>query len=200
MTNLIILSKEIRQTDGRFLLNDIHKASGEENKHRPSYFLTNKQTQDLVFEIEKIAGIPAIVKKQGVGTYVCKELVYSYAMWINPKFHLKVIRAFDQLMRGDFLQSSKKYNYPRKLLEQDGFITPELYASLNISMLANKHYVSPLMHLLNELRVDGHDVSAAWAEAIAMRDGILEADATLNDIYMKALKANFKSASTSGNK
>lgn len=93
MTTLTIGTSEIRQIDGLYSLNDLHKASGNENRHRPNYFLENQQTKDLIAEIQ-IAGIPAITAKPKVGTYACKELVIAYAAWISPAFHLKVIRVF----------------------------------------------------------------------------------------------------------
>ena len=83
----------IRQFDNLYSLNDLHKAAGGENRHKPSLWANNNQTLDLISEIEK-AGIPAIQKKQGLGTFVCKELVVHYGMWISPAFSLKVIRAF----------------------------------------------------------------------------------------------------------
>lgn len=101
---LIIGEFSIRQDeDGRYCLNDLHKASGDDKKHFPAYFLRNQQTKDLIEEIERYANSHIAVKviKGGAekqGTYVVKELVYSYAMWISAKFHLMVIRAYDSLV------------------------------------------------------------------------------------------------------
>ncbi len=95
MTTLTIGTSEIRQINGLYSLNDLHKASGGEAKHRPGYFLTNDQTKALIVEIQT-AGIPAVKSAEGRngGSYACKELVIAYAAWISPAFHLKVIRVF----------------------------------------------------------------------------------------------------------
>ncbi|WP_339077849.1 KilA-N domain-containing protein [Acetobacter sp. AC2005] len=102
--SLSILGTKIRQdAEGRFCLNDCHKASGGENKNRPSIWVYNSQTKALIAEIQAEAGIPALTSIKGgnaSGTYACKELVYAYAMWISPAFHLQVIRAFDALVTG----------------------------------------------------------------------------------------------------
>lgn len=70
---------------GRYCLNDLHKAAGGENRHRPSLWISNQQTQSLIDEVAK-AGITALESIKGgdrSGTFVAKELVYAYAMWIS---------------------------------------------------------------------------------------------------------------------
>lgn len=107
MPALIIADVAVR-TDaaGRYCLNDLHRAAGGASKDRPSKWLDAEKTQDLIREIE--AGKPASEQNQALrvvkggdgwqGTFIAKELVYAYAMWISPAFHLKVIRAYDALV------------------------------------------------------------------------------------------------------
>lgn len=102
MTNLTVFTSEIRQQDGLYSLNDLHKAAGGNDKHRPNQFMRIDTTCALIDELKRCADLrnePFRVIQGGSaklqGTFVCKELVYAYAMWISPKFSLAVIRAFD---------------------------------------------------------------------------------------------------------
>lgn len=107
----------IRQDEyGRFCLNDLHQAAITEGFHRervkPFNFLRLDTTKALVETLEEeaqqdflIAQIRAIriapiSKEPGRygGTYVVRELVYAYAMWVSPKFHLEVIRTYDAVV------------------------------------------------------------------------------------------------------
>lgn len=99
MSDLTILKTSIRSYGNLYSLNDLHKASGNAEKHRPSLFVRLDTTQDLISEIQKeVKSTDLIFKTTGGrgmrGTYACEELVLAYAMWISPKFHLIVLRAF----------------------------------------------------------------------------------------------------------
>lgn len=110
---ITILDNVVNMIDGLYSLNDMHKASGKADKHRPTFFLRNQETKDLITELTEetadvrkcTSGNSQVIRvvKGGndrslQGTYVCKELVYRYAMWISAKFALVVIRTFDALV------------------------------------------------------------------------------------------------------
>lgn len=106
MNDLMISDTAIRTDEsGRYCLNDLHRSAGGEKRHQPSDWLRTKQTQDLIVELS-VPGIPGTPQSSPVevfqggvaqGTFVAKELVYAYAMWISPAFHLQVIRTFDKV-------------------------------------------------------------------------------------------------------
>lgn len=99
MTNITIDNITIKQDkEGRYCLNDFHKAAGGLARFQPARFLRLDTTSELVEEILNTQKwvVKSTPDRYG-GTFVCKELVYAYAMWISPSFHLKVIRAYDRL-------------------------------------------------------------------------------------------------------
>ncbi|MCO7472534.1 KilA-N domain-containing protein [Stenotrophomonas maltophilia] len=92
-----------RDHAGRYCLNDLHQAAGLQQRHRPSRWAENAQTTELARIASIKAGIPALVSQRGgtaPSTYAVKPLVYAYAMWISPEFHLAVIAAYDALVTG----------------------------------------------------------------------------------------------------
>lgn len=93
---LTILNNSIRSFDNLYSLKDLHKISGGEKKHEPYLFIRLETTQELITEIKRESDCEPVKTIRGTqgGTYACEELVIAYAMWISPKFHLIVLRAF----------------------------------------------------------------------------------------------------------
>ena len=115
---LTILNNSIRSFDNLYSLKDLHKISGGEKKHEPYLFIRLETTQELITEIKSESDCEPVKTIRGTqgGTYACEELVIAYAMWISPKFHLIVLRAFLAMHRNQPQQLSlpepeKKYTF-----------------------------------------------------------------------------------------
>lgn len=120
---LFLCSTHVRQDDaGRYRINDLHAAavaSGVTKDIRPNEFFSSRSTLELISELtateisvtEKINDLAPINVVKGFdidqGTYVCKEMVYAYAMWISPAFMLQVIRTFDAVVTGKLAETTK---------------------------------------------------------------------------------------------
>ena len=113
MSNLVINNLEITTDEqGRYSLNDLHKAAGGSVKHLPNKFMRSNSFKSAVnVLIAQKRAFEPVAKKQGRyngGTWVCKELVYKYAMWVNAEFEIRVIQTFDAIVN--------KLNTPSSML------------------------------------------------------------------------------------
>ena len=107
MSNLIpfpvIAGVEIHTDDlGRFNLNALHRASGLGDHKKPSKWVSTKQTQELIEELESQSpnsdsGRESIAVVNGCvyqGVFADELLAISYAGWISPRFQLQVNQVF----------------------------------------------------------------------------------------------------------
>ncbi len=135
---------------------------GGEKKHQPSDFLRLTSTCALIRELNVTSWnygdcamaaqgasgnsrTPFNIVNDGKnnGTYVVKELVYAYAMWISPSFHLKVIRAYDALVTGNQLPAGATLeSLPPAVAKQVGGI---------IKAVVHKEVTEALSHALPAL-------------------------------------------------
>jgi len=86
------------------------------------------------------------------------------------------------------------YHYPRNMLDQPYFTLPSSgKATIRMAMLSDtEQFVSPLMALLNQLRSEGHDVTAPFDEAVAMRSILANADKCIEEIRYLTTKMQYK--------
>nr|DAQ82247.1 MAG TPA: KilA-N domain [Caudoviricetes sp.] len=98
MTNLVISNTSINFNNGLYSLNDLHKASGGDMNNQPSNFLKLDSTKALTREISNETNKPSFETINGgnnQGSYVCKELLIAYAMWISPELSVKILRSVE---------------------------------------------------------------------------------------------------------
>jgi hypothetical protein len=96
-----VLGIEVSKNEnGLYRLNDLHKAAGGERRHQVYEWLRLGNTKEEIAYLQQISttGITVVDNKQevievkagspefGGGTFVCKELVYSYAAWVSFRF------------------------------------------------------------------------------------------------------------------
>lgn len=89
--SIAVAGIQVRQDEeGRFNLNDLHRASGGVSHHQPGKFFANKQARELL----ESGGEVVSRKGYGGGSYASKEIAIAYAMWIGgPSMTMKVIQS-----------------------------------------------------------------------------------------------------------
>jgi len=181
--NLIIANKKIKTKDGLFRLNDLHKAavSQGENKRskEPAKFLSLQSTESLINELtthrERSLIISTIEGRNG-GTFVCKELVYAYAMFCSAKFNLQVIQAYDTLVTGQLEELQRQQSRQSAKLEAK-FLTDAIKYDKRGEA---KHY-----HFSNEFNLINKVVLGMNAKQYRIENG-LEPNQPIRDTLTKA--------------
>ena len=81
------------------------------------------------------------------GTYVCEDLVYSYAMWVSAEFKFAVIRAFDHLANDRILEAqtiaNTAINHIIKKREPNGIQT--LAVIIGCTVFESRYYYEVLV-------------------------------------------------------
>ena len=103
MSDLVIASTPLTtDSEGRYNLNALHRASGAPASKRPPIWMENKATKELIAATSDQyhhgdTGQEVISVVNGTatpGTYAVKELALAYANWVAPRFYLQVIGVF----------------------------------------------------------------------------------------------------------
>ncbi|MDE9519728.1 KilA-N domain-containing protein [Xenorhabdus bovienii] len=98
-------------SEGRFNLNALHKASNESDSKKPSEWLRLSSTKSLINELSGNSHLGQEVIKSvrggtSPGTFAHELLAVSYAGWISPAFQLQVNQTFIDYRSGKLAPAS----------------------------------------------------------------------------------------------
>ena len=174
-----ICGVKIRQDDeGRYSLNDLEKAAkadGVNKDIRPNEWLSLQATGEIEgFLITENPGFKPIAAKPGRygGTYVTRELIYSYAMWISPAFHLHVIRTFDAVVVGHIQLVEGKQARERARLEAPALTDAIKHGRLAAGKETKHYHFSNEFDLINRIALGMPSKAYRAAHCISPTDSI----------------------------
>lgn len=171
---------KVRQdSDGRFSLNDLHKAAVAEGANKrtkePGKFLATNSFAELVVELttQNPGSLPVVtVEGRKGGTYVCKELVYAYAMWISARFHLQVIRAYDALVTGQLALAEGRASRQQARLEAPFLTDAVKHSRQALGKPVSHYHFSNEFDLINRIALNRTSKQYRIAHGLAANDPI----------------------------
>lgn len=174
-----ICGVKIRQDEeGRYSLNDLEKAAKADcvsKDIRPNEWLSLQATSEIEgFLITENPGFKPIAAKAGRygGTYVTRELIYSYAMWISPAFHLHVIRTFDSIVTGQIEATEAKQSRERARLEAPALTDAIKHGRLSAGKDVKHYHFSNEFDLINRIALGMPSKAYRAAHCISPTDSI----------------------------
>ncbi len=196
MNEITILGTVVRQDkEGRYSLNDLHRASGGADKHKPSNFLRSEGVAAFVTELDKTdahkrASVTSVKGGVNQGTYVAELVVYRYAAWIDAEFEVRVYSVFRDVANGerDRIRAHLVAEQDRQLARLEA---PAMTAALKDSRTeqgketAARHY-SNEMDMINRLVLGAtakqYRLSHGIEPATPLRDALIEMPAHISAI------------------
>lgn len=176
---IAICGVKIRQDeDGRYSLNDLEKAAktdGVAKDIRPNEWLSLIVTKEIEdFLITENPGFKPIAAKPGRygGTYVSRDLIYSYAMWISPAFHLHVIRTFDAVVIGHIQLVEGKQARERARLEAPALTDAIKHGRIAAGKEIKHYHFSNEFDLINRIALGMPSKAYRAAHCISPTDSI----------------------------
>lgn len=179
MTTLIAIEGvKVRQDDeGRYCLNDLHKAAMAAGKatlsQRPGEFLKTGSVSafaQTLTDAKKSASVITVRGGKGQGSYGVELVAIRYAAWLDPSFEIQVYETFQALRRGEIEQARGVAMREQARLESR-FLADALKFNRTDQGKAVSHY-----HFSNEYDLINRVVLGCSSKQYRERHGIPKGD------------------------
>lgn len=160
MTSLIAIEGvKVRQDEeGRYCLNDLHKAAMSAGKassaQRPAQFLRTETVQAFVqtlTDAQKSASVVTIRGGKGQGSYGVELVAIRYAAWLDPAFEVQVYETFQALRRGEIEMARGAAMRERARLESRFLTDAVKYSRLDQGKTVSHYHFSNEYDLVNRV-------------------------------------------------